>query len=497
MPGTLLFRDATVWTAEAGAAECGSLLVEDGRIARVADGIDPPAGAEIVECGGGFVMPAFVDAHTHLVRHGVALLRLDLSRATTLAEAIEAVRERAKMTPEGGWVVGAGWDESKWDAPTMPSRADLDLAAGAHPTLVGRVDMHMGVLNTAGLKAVGLDPVEYPAGHVREEEFYRAGDAVEPAPETLAKAVGVASRRAWELGIGSCHVVADMSDLAALETARADGVLGVRTSLYLRESALDAAVQRGLRRGWGDAWIRVNGCKLFADGSIGSRTAAVSRGYADDPRQKGRLVYPPGRLAVHVRRAHEAGLQLAVHCIGDAAIGEALAPLEALRDPEGRHRLEHAELFTDEHAHRMRAAGIVASMQPNFIGEWGHAGQMYEARLGKWVVEAHNRLATLRNTGVHLAFGSDHMPWGPLYGVHCAANAPSPAQRLSVEDALRAYTSGAAWAGFAEREVGTLAPGMLADVLVLDADPRRDPSRAKERKVRCLAIDGRVVVQRS
>lgn len=488
-----LYRDATVWTGLEGDGDHGAVLVRDGRVARVGARLDAPAGAEVVECGGGFLMPAFVDAHTHLVQHGVALMRLSLANVRTLDEAMQAVAARAKMTPEGGWVVGTAFDESKWDRAAMPTRADLDRASPGNPALLMRVDMHMGVLNSAALKTVGMDA---PDGAVREEDFYRALGAVKPAPETAARAVEVASRRAWELGIASSHVIADMDDLAAIETARAAGKLGVKTTLYFREVALEAARAKGLRRGSGDAWVRTNGCKLFADGSIGSRTATVSKGYADDPHHHGQPVYEPGRLAAIARRAKEQGLQLAIHAIGDLAVEEALAALEGLADPAGRHRIEHVEVFTDAQAERMAAAGVVASVQPNFTGEWGHPGAMYEARLGPWAVGGLNRLAVLRDAGVRLAFGSDHMPWGPLYGVHCAVNGPTPAQRLTVDEALRAYTAGAAWAGFADAETGALAPGLAADLLLLDDDPRRAPAAIQGREVRRLVVDGRPVLAR-
>ena len=488
-----LYRDATVWTGVEGEGDAGAVLVRDGRIARVAARLDAPAGAEVVECGGGFLMPAFVDAHTHLVQQGVALMRLSLANVRTLDEAMQSVAARAKMTPEGGWVVGTGFDESKWEGGAMPTSADLDRAAPANPVLLMRVDMHMGVLNSPALKLVGLDA---PDGALREEDFYRALDAVKPSPQTAERAVEVASRRAWELGIASCHVVADMDDLAAIEAAHAKGKLGVRTTMYYREVALDAAAERGLRRGDGDDWVRTGGCKLFADGSIGSRTATVSKGYADDPLHRGQPVYPPGRLAELAHRARGHGLQLAVHAIGDLAVEEALGALEALDDRPGRHRIEHVEVFTDAQAARMAAAGVVASVQPNFIGEWGHPGMMYESRLGPWAVGGLNRLAVLRDAGVRLAFGSDHMPWGPLYGVHCAVNAPTPTQRLTVDETLRAYTAGAAWAGFAEERLGALAPGRLADLVLLDADPRRSPTRIRDLEVRRTVVDGRTVVAR-
>jgi predicted amidohydrolase YtcJ len=249
-----------------------------------------------------------------------------------------------------------------------------------------------------------------------------------------------------------------------------------------------------------DAWLRVLGVKLFADGSIGSHTAGLSRPFTDQAETRGRLLFTPDGLRERIRAILGRGLQPAVHAIGDAAIDEVVRCYEAEGvTSESRARIEHFELAGDGAIAACARMGVVASMQPNFIGEWGYPGMMYERRLGKDIVGTHNRLRAIADAGVPLAFGSDHMPYGPLYGLRHAVHGPAPAQRLSPVEALRAYTEGSAYAGFEEQEKGSILPGLLADIVIISEEGEGGPApRERSAPSGPFGADlGRLVVEKT
>lgn len=481
LSGRALTMDPTKPEAEA-------LGIREGRIVAVgteAACLREVPGATVREVP--FLLPAFSDAHTHLVDHGVRLLRVRLDRAKSREELLATVRERAKMTPEDGWIVGYAWDESKWSDRTMPTRQDIESVTTRHPVALMRVDMHMAAANGEAMKRAGVWAED---GLLREEAAYAVHDAATPSRGTVEKGIERAVRESHALGIASCCAVVDSTQLDVLRDAQSRGALGVRVAALLRDPD---AFAEGVAPDE-DENVRILGAKLFTDGSIGSRTAALSEGYAGAHDHRGDLVYDAPTLRARVAAALSRGLQPALHAIGDLGVE---ATLDAFRaagvTPRHRARIEHAEMVTDEQLDEMRRLGVVASVQPNFTGEWGMPGQMYEERLGRERALLLNRLRIYADAGVPLAFGSDHMPYGPLRGIHDAVNGPTAAHRLSVEEALAAYTAGSAFASFEEHRRGRLAPGMLADVVALDRDPREDPSQILERAVVVTVVRGRIV----
>ncbi|HWH07766.1 MAG TPA: amidohydrolase [Candidatus Thermoplasmatota archaeon] len=488
---SLLFDNGIVLTMDKARPLASALAIVGDRVAALDDearALRGP-GTRVVDLRGRALVPGFVDAHNHLVQYGMRLLRLDLSDARDKDEMLSAVRERAGMTPADGWVVGHSWDEARWRDPALPTQEELDRAAGGRRALLARVDRHGGLATTAALREAGL----HAGPFVVEDDYAKLVKLTTPSLGTLAKAVAQATRRAHELGVTSSHVICHGDDFAALQAARESGALGIRVSCFVGEDLFDHALGLGARRGLGDAWVRLLGLKLYADGSFGSRTAAISFPYRDGEGQ-GMFMHEPGRLESLVKRARQAGLQVAVHAIGDRAARRVVDAFEAAGvGPADRARIEHLELADDADVKRAAAMGVVASVQPNFTGEWGHPGGMYEARLGWAHARRLNRYRAYLDAGLPLAFGSDDMPLGPLYGMRSAVEAPDPEQRIAPEEALRAYTAGAAWAGFAEDEVGTLREGMLADLVVLGGDPRR----SLDLTVDMTVVDGRVVHQRA
>lgn len=494
-PATLLFLDGPILTMDKHRPVTDALAVVGNRIAALGEEARRLEGphTRVVRLGPRALLPGFVDAHNHFVSYGLRLMRLDLSGLRSKHELLQAVVERARMSPSDGWIVGHSWDEAKWDDPALPTQEEIDRAAGNRRMLLARVDRHGGLASSAALDAAGVAGGPF----VVEHEYGRVLDLTRPSLATMVKGVQAATRRAHELGVTSSHVICAGQDFAALQAAREAGSLGVRVSCFVEEALLESATEFGARRGLGDPWIRFLGLKLYADGSLGSRTAAISFDYKDaSPASRGMFLHPEGRLEALVKAAREKGLQIAVHAIGDRTARRVLHAFEmAGVTPADRARIEHLEMAADEDVRRAAAMGVVASVQPNFTGEWGHPGGMYEARLGWDEAKRLNRFGSYLAAGLPLAFGSDDMPLGPLYGIQSALAAPEKEQRVSVEEALRAYTAGAAWAGFAENEVGTLREGMLADLVMLSSDPRSAPDVAAL-KVLMTVVDGRPVYER-
>jgi hypothetical protein len=493
--------------------EAQALAIKGERILAVGSNEDIKAMAgsrtKVVDLRGKCVLPGFVDAHTHLARYGLDLLRLDLSLSKSLKSLLDAVRRRAKVEPTGGWIIGHGWDESRWPEPRMPTRDDLDAVATHHPVLLRRVDGHLCVVNSLAMgslnvplnaQGVHVDDTGKRSGVLTEQAAVEASNSLPFDPEQALQGYGQAAKRAFSLGVTSVHHTADATDVKVLRTAQRRGVLGPRTYLKLLPPLLEPATNLGLQAGMGDRWLRYGGIKVYTDGSLGARTAAIGRDYADQPGNQGLLLYEPGKLAALVERAHAAGFQVALHCIGDRAIQACLDAIEAAlrKHPrkDHRHRLEHFESASDEHIARAARLGVIASVQPNFTGEWGQPGQMYEARLGKDGARGLNRLRVMADMGLRLAFGSDNMPFGPVYGLHCAVNGPNKEQRLEPEEALRAYTLDAAYAGFEEHDKGSLEPGKLADLVVLSGDPRAKPKDIAKLRVDMTVLDGEVVYRK-
>lgn len=497
-PADTIFINGIVLIAGGERAE--ALAVTGGRIQAVGhtEEIRRLAGPDtkIVDLTGKALLPGFIDAHTHLVSLGLKETGyvLDLSEAGSREEALERVREAVRERGEGAWVLGRGWDESRWPERRYLTREDLDRVAPNNPVALSRVDGHLLIANSRALKLIPVpaDPDEFDPqrGMLRERAVERFTREIRPGPDEIEEAIPAGARLAHALGITSVHDIVTADHMRAYQRLHRLGELKLRVRLNPVVEQLEALIESGLMTGFGDELLKLGAIKLFVDGSIGARNAALFEPYTDEPSSHGKLNYPQEELDALVKRAHENGFQLMIHAIGDRAIAAALDALErAGIGPGERARIEHFELPTAEQLERAQKLGVIASMQPNFL-QWSGPGRLYEARLGS---ERDARIDPHRaaiEKGIALAFGSDGMPFGPLYGIHWAVNAPHPHQRLSVEEALHAYTLGAAYAGFSEGEVGSLDPGKWADLVVLSEDPLQAPERLSELKVEEVYLGG-------
>jgi len=452
--------------------------------------------ARLVELDGRAVLPGFVDAHVHLFHTGLSESgwRVDLAgldRAAT-AEALEAVvRQRGARE----WVVGVGWDESAWADRRYLERRELDRIAPDAPLMAVRMDGHLVVANAAALRwadeheVPDLDPglVDAERGILRETAAWALLRAVRPDRATLIEAMRAAVGHCHAQGITAVHTMsaAERLDIVEQEAQR----LRLRIAVYApADASLDWESLAGDRDGR-DPWARLAGAKIFSDGSIGAQNAAVGAPYLDGG--VGSLNWDDDPLRRWIERAERIGRPTAIHAIGDRAIDQVLRLHEKTRTTTAlRHRIEHFELPAPGHIERARDVGITVCMQPNFIGRWSGPGSMYEDRLGVDRDAASNPLRRVLDAGLDLALGSDGMPISPLYGIHSAVNAPFLGQRLMVDEAVVGYTRAGIRLAFDDLDAGRIEPGAIADLVVLDEDPRLDPGTIAERAVEETYVGG-------
>jgi hypothetical protein len=465
---------------------------------------------KIIDLKGKVLLPGFIDAHTHFVQMGSSFDMVDLRGANSLSEALERVRQRVTKTRKGEFVIGINWDESKWPEKRYINKKDLDSITNVHSVALIRMDGHMMSVNSHLLKFIEIPPEKRgvdidengePTGILKEEASDYVRSMAPSDPETLVRGLEKAVTHAHELGVTSVHDTVGCPEISAYVLAHKLGKLRIRVYLNFTQEYLDYVLKLGLTTGFGDEVLRIGGLKVFSDGSIGSRTAALSGEFEDEPGNNGMLIYGEGKLEEIIAKAHRAGIQVAVHAIGDRAIDLTLNAIEQalIVSPrkDHRHRIEHMELARDESISRAGSLGVIASMQPNFIGEWGLPGDMYEERLGKRWLEHNNLYHRIMSEGVVIAFGSDCMPFSPLYGIHWEVNAPMEDQRISVHEAIRCYTRNGAIASFEEYLKGSIEIGKLADMVVLSEDPYENPERIKEIRVELTIQDGEIVYERT
>lgn len=457
---------------------------------------------EIIDLQSKTALPGFIDAHTHLVSTGLMeTIYLDLAEARSLEDLLEMVRAAAGRRAKGEWIIGRRWDESQWLKPRYVTRQDLDRVAPGNPVALFRVDGHLLAVNSRALELVSLSEemraqADLERGLLWEEAAWWLHDQVEPEPGELERAIAAAARLAHSLGVTSVHDIIKPSYLRAYQGLRARGALKLRVYLNPKVEHAKELIKAGLQTGFGDGWLRLGAVKLFADGSIGAGNAALGEPYLDR-KGRGQLNYSDEELFRIVKEARQAGWQVMAHAIGDRAIESTLRVYErAGVRSQDRYRIEHLELPTEQHLERAARLGIVASMQPNFVN-WSKPGNMYEARLGGERTSRASPHRLVLDAEIRLACGSDCMPLGPLFGIHQAVNAPHPAQRLTVEEALRWYTQGGAYASFEEGLKGSLAPGKLADLVVLSADPFKHPQEIENIQVEMTFVGGELVFSRS
>lgn len=484
-----------------------SALVVDGERVVAAGGeelLEASRQAEKQDMGGRIILPGLIDAHVHLQRYALSLQRLNCDTETK-AECLRRIAARARQALPGEWIVGHGWDSNRWpdaDASRWPTAADLDRVAPSNPVYLTARSLHAAWVNTLALRKARIrsstpnpaggeiqrDERGRPTGILRE----RAMQLVEaiippPAPERLAEAIRAALPSLWQAGLTAVHDFDPASCLRALQILQRRGDLYLRVLKAIPREDLEDVLLCRLQEGMGDAMIRLGPVKLFADGALGTRTAAMLDSYVDEPQNRGMLFLSEEDILECGVRAAQGGFGLAIHAIGDGAnrlVLRALARLRAYERehhlPARRHRIEHVQLIHPQDAPRLAELGLVASMQPaHVLSDMEIAMQS----LGSRPMVAYGWRTQLR-CGAALAFGSDAPAdsLNPFLGLYAAVTRRrrdgfpamegwQPEERLTLDEALEAYLSGAAWAAGWEDRLGRLAPGYLADLIVLDKDP--------------------------
>ncbi len=451
----------------------------------------------VIDLGGKTVIPGFVDAHTHLTSSGVRSTHVQLSTARSIEIALTRMGKAVKSKPAGEWVRGQAWDESKWPQKRYITARDLDALSTEHPIAATRIDGHLVSVNTLAFKKLNV-PIQHegvekdktgkPTGVLKDiDETFKK---LRAGPEEVRRGVLAGNKIANELGITAAVDNVSEGYLREIRAAETSNQLTVRMIVNLPAHQMKHMIELGLTSGMGSPLVRIGGVKSFVDGSIGARTAYLNEDYSDDSGNKGLLLIDQKKLTRFVDKAVENNIQTVTHAIGDAAIEVVIAAFEDIGDKlrvrKQRHRIEHAELISENQIRRAVSLGLILSMQPNFVGQWQKKGGMYYDRLGAERVEIMHMFRLALDNGARLCFGSDGMPYGPLYGIWCAINHPSRKKgRLTLDEALRCYTMESAYSAFMENNIGSLTTGKRADFVMLSDNIMEVPAG----KIRSVKVD--------
>ena len=454
--------------------------------------------AEIIDLKGAFVVPGFIDNHTHLMAGGFQLAQVKLRYAQDRDQFVETLKQFAEKVPSGRWITGGRWDHENWGG-ELPRKEWIDNAVGDHPVFVSRLDGHMGLANSIALKMAGIsaetpdpdggsiikdDLTGEPTGILKDEAMTFVFDLIpDPSVEESDEAFDRAMEHILALGVTQVQDMSSWSDFETYLRAQKRGALRARihTFIYdwdweLLKSQNDAIIK-------GDDWLSIAGVKLFVDGSLGSSTAWFYDPYLHDPSTSGLMVTDTAYTRQIIFEVEEAGLQMAIHAIGDRANDWALDAyadvVKKYGNRDRRFRIEHAQHLTQNALNRFAELGVIASMQPPHLiddGRWA------EKRIGNDVLAGTYAIRTLLDSGARVTFGSDWTvaPIAPLFGIYAAATRRTLdnkhpdgwllEQKISVEEALRCYTANNAWGVFSEDSLGTIEQGKLADFVVLSQD---------------------------
>lgn len=530
---TLAIINARVWTGDSSRPTAEAVAVAGDRITAVGTTaeIRQMAGtAEVIDAGGQFLVPGFNDTHVHFLDGGFRLASVQLRDAATREVFVSRIAEFAKTVPKGTWITGGDWDHQLWGG-ELPRRDWLDAVTPDHPVWVNRLDGHMAVANSAALRMAGItrtvkhvdggeivrDAKGEPTGLFKDNAMSLVEAAMPPpSPEMLDRALTAAMQFVNAQGVTSVHNMASWADLdtvarartATRMTTRVYGVVPLADWAKLRDVV--AAKTYGGADGRGDDWLRIGGLKGFVDGSLGSHTAAFLEPFTDAPADRGFFVNSETDLQTWIAGADRAGLQVMVHAIGDRANRTLLDIFERVARDQGprdrRFRIEHAQHLSPADIPRFAALGVIPSMQPYHAiddGRWA------EQVIGPERIRGTYAFRSLLDAKAALAFGSDWFvaPPTPLEGIYAAVTRRTldgrqpegfvPAEKITVEEALTAYTSAGAYAMFDEARRGRIAPGLLADLTLIDRDLRAiPPAEIREAKVVRTIVGGKTVYVR-
>ncbi|HEX7287488.1 MAG TPA: amidohydrolase [Candidatus Angelobacter sp.] len=478
---------------------------------------------QVIDLGGHFVMPGFNDAHTHLASGGFEKLNVDLVGTKSLDEMKQRIAAHVKTAAPGEWITGRGWDHTKWTEQKTPTRHDIDSVTGDHPAIFNRVDGHIAIANSAALKATGIT-AQTPDPHGGKIDHDDQGEATgilretamdlvssnipPPTPAQRRRAIELALADAAQWGVTSAQDNSDWEDFLTYEQIEKEGKLTLRIAEWLPfDAPVGELESRRAHHQAADSMLHTTMLKGFMDGSLGSRTAAMLAPFADDPKNSGIPRYEQDALNQKAIERAKAGFQLGFHAIGDRGARMALDAFAAAEQQskkrDFRFRIEHAQVVAPKDYIKFKDLGVIASVQPNHLltdMNWA------EPHIGLERAKYSYAWRVFLNDGVHLAFGTDYPvePITPFRGVYCAVTRQNEAetkeyfteQKLTIEEAIAAYTTGSAYAEFAEKKKGRLYPGMLADFVVLDRDITKvAPKEILKTRVLRTVVGGKTVYE--
>jgi predicted amidohydrolase YtcJ len=534
---TLVLLNGNVYTMDAQRPRARAVAIDQhaGYISAVGDNTDVRAATgahtEVIDLRGCTVLPGFIDAHIHLLGYAERRARVQLDGCTSEDEAAERVRLQANQTPPGEWIGGDHWDKNLWPGGAFPTKASLDYAAPNHPVALWSKDGHVLWVNSRALERAGItrETPDPPGGTILRDaqgeptgilqEYAAAGlvDALvtRPGPEESLRLLRRALHELLSHGITGIHDIEDDTALRLFEHLRDRGELAVRVVMYLPRYVLPELLRLGLQSGFGDHYLRIGGIKIFADGTLGSQTAAMLQPFEGQPENRGILAITPAEMNAVLAVAAGGGVSVAIHAIGDRACRIALngieqalktkprGPARGLVDPHRlRFRLEHVQLIAPEDITRMAQLGVIASVQPFHAVADRDIAERYWGRRARRAYP----YATMLEQGVSLALGSDAPveTFDSLRILHAAVvrrddqtpHRPpwTPDQALPLNRAIWAYTLGAAYAGGEERLKGTITEGKLGDLVVLREDPFTiPPERLTEAGIMATIVGGQLM----
>jgi predicted amidohydrolase YtcJ len=528
----LIIVNAVIHTMDKNNPTAEAVAVYGNRIMAVGNSKDirklADSNTRVVDAKKQLVLPGFNDSHTHFMSGGFQLSSVDLRSANSPKEFAERIRVFAEKLPKGRWITGGDWDHERWPEARLPTKELIDDFTADTPVFVNRLDGHMALANSLALKLAGvtrqtLDPpggvivrdpkTGEPTGILKDaaQSFVWKIKPPSTFEEKLA-AARAATNHAASLGVTSIQDVSAGTDVGVYQTLLDRGELKTRIYAIAPLPAWERFARTGVRAHFGSEMLRVGGLKGFADGSLGSTTALFYEPYRDDPSTRGIAgdeMYPEGAMLDRVREADKAGLQTMIHAIGDRANDLILTIFEEVErengDRDRRFRIEHAQHLRPQDIPRFARDKVIVSMQPYHAiddGRWA------EKRIGKERAKTTYAFRSLLDSGATLAFGTDWTvaPLNPLLTVYAAVTRRTldgknskgwvPEQKISVEEAVRAYTVGSAYAEFQDTVKGTISVGKLADMVILSRDIFKiDPKDIENVKVTLTLVDGRVVYE--
>jgi predicted amidohydrolase YtcJ len=525
--------NARVWTADHANPGAEAVAVTDDRISAVGSRAEIErlrgSGTHVLDGAGRFLMPGFHDAHIHLMTGGAQLERVDLKDASTPEEFARRIGDRARQTPAGEWVLGGNWDEQAWPGAPLPARGLIDAVTGETPVFVNRYDEHMSLANTAALRLAGVtaqtpdppggvvvrDAAGNPTGILKDAaQAYVLQVVPTPTHEQRVRTLRRALGHMASLGVTSVQDMGpDPADVQVYRELAARGELTARIRAVPAETALTRAIAAAGVSRESSPFFRVSGAKGFADGSLGSTTAFFFEPYTDAPDSHGLLadeMQPLDAMRARMTTIDKAGEQLCIHAIGDRAISMVLDLFADVARANGardrRPRIEHSQHVAPGDFARYARLGVIASVQPYHAiddGKWA------ERRIGTERARTTYAFRSFLDHGVRLAFGSDWpvAPLDPVQGIYAAVTRATldgkrpggwvPEQKVGVAEALHAYTTGPAFAEFQDASKGALAPGQLADLVLLSADPfTMRPESLRDLRADVTVAGGRIVFER-